>query len=86
MEVGSPQELESTGTASAAALVFNGAGGPVPWRNRRTALSTLWARATLNPSQSILHDPRIRDLIQPSLSRDTKVLSETIRRLFCSRR
>ena len=58
--VGSRQAVGVAWTPSAAALGFNGAGGPVPWRNRRTALSTLWARAAIYPSQSTLHNTRSR--------------------------
>ena len=64
MVVGSPQAFGVSGSPCVAALGFNGAGGPVPWRNRRTALSTLWARAAIYPSQSTLHYPRSRDLAQ----------------------
>ena len=86
MVVGSTQAFGVVWTPSAAALRFNGTGGPVLWRNHRTALSTLWARAAIYPSQSTLYNPRSRDLAQPSLSRDARVPSETIRRPFCSRR
>ena len=56
--VGSPQAFGVAWTPSAAALGFNGTGGPVLWRNHRTALSTLWARSAIYPSQSTLHNPR----------------------------
>ncbi len=65
---------------------FNGAVGPVPWRNLRTALSALWARAAIYPSPSTRHNPRSRDLSQPGLSRDGRVPSETILWPFCARR
>ena len=45
----------------------------MPWHSRRIALSTLWARPAMYPSQSAFHNPRRRVLAHPKRSSEANV-------------
>ena len=58
----------------------------MPWRNRRTAFSTLGARPAMCPSQSTFHRPLSRDLAQLKRSNEANVPSAMVCRRLLSRR